>query len=405
MKKKILVISRFVPYDAVPHAGGKIHNFNIKKLNQEEGFDIKLLSFCTAYDLDKLDHNKYKLDSDIICIDNVEFNTVKNKILNAYYHYIPINTYASFGEYIIKEIIVKKLEEYKRLGYNPDIIMLEWTQIVLFAPLISKIFSNSKLVAIEHDVTFQAFERRFENKKSILEKLVYFIRTQELKKCELKALKKCDSIFTFNEKDKNILKENGICNDIKFIAPYYQNFGAIKNNIEGKNLLFYGKMDRKENYLSCIWFIENVFNDLIQMDNSIKFYIVGYNPTKELLKYQNDNIIITGFVDDPKQYFEQASCLVAPLVLGAGIKIKILEAMYSGVVVLTNDIGIEGIPVTDKQHYFHCSTAKEYKEILTKIFNRDIDVKQVSENAREFLKKNFSITNGYEILRKTLCEL
>lgn len=35
-KKKILWISYCVPYDSVPHAGGQIHNYYLKKLNADK---------------------------------------------------------------------------------------------------------------------------------------------------------------------------------------------------------------------------------------------------------------------------------------------------------------------------------------------------------------------------------
>ena len=45
-KKKILWISYCVPYDSVPHAGGQIHNYYLKKLNATNIYDIELFTLC-----------------------------------------------------------------------------------------------------------------------------------------------------------------------------------------------------------------------------------------------------------------------------------------------------------------------------------------------------------------------
>lgn len=405
MKKKVLIISRFAPYDLVPHAGGKIHNYNIKKLNEENDFEIKLLSFCNYSDLEKIKEEKYNLDADIICIDSKNNINFKNQILDKFYRYIPIGTYGGVGEYKIKKTIINKLNTYKVNGYEPDIIILEWTQIIIYADLIKNIYKNSRMVGIEHDVTFQALERRLHSRKSLFKQKLYNIKFKKAKNLELQSLKNCDTIITLNEKDKNLLKENNIINNIETIPPYFQDFKKKSRNSNEKNILFYGKMDRKENYLSCIWFIENVFKDLIKLDINIKLYIVGYNPPEKLLKYQSNNIIITGFVENPQEYFEICSCFIAPLLLGGGIKIKVLEAMYAGLVVLTNNIGIEGIPVQNGKHYIHCEKSNEYEEAIVSIFNNNINVYNIPNNARKFLDENFSRLNGYKIIRDTLLKL
>ena len=82
-------------------------------------------------------------------------------------------------------------------------------------------------------------------------------------------------------------------------------------------------MSRPENYLSAIWFIDNVM-PLLKSDN-YRFVILGSRPPEELKKRECTKIVITGFVESIVPYFEKSMCMVAPLVLGAGIKVKIIE--------------------------------------------------------------------------------
>ena len=132
-------------------------------------------------------------------------------------------------------------------------------------------------------------------------------------------------------------------------------------------MLFYGAMARPENYKSAIWFIENVMPLLSDLD--VRFVIVGARPDKSLLTYASDKVEITGFMDKVDPYFERCLCLVAPLVLGAGVKVKILEAMSSGIPVVTNHIGIEGIYAENGKHYIHCEAPEEYAECIHKLVN------------------------------------
>lgn len=403
--KKILVIPRYMSYDDVSHAGGKISNYNLKKLNREKCFEVKVLSFCKINELNKLDYEKYNIDAKVICKNDIKINGLKNKILNIYRRYVPFDKYGNLCENDIYCSLIKNLKKYKKNNYIPDIIILEWTQVALFIKDIKKIYPNSKIIIIEHDICFQGYERKVALQKKIIKKLLFNIRLKKLKKIELNSLKICDNIIVFNDKDKNLIEKNGVKTPITTIVPYYNKYTNIKLNYKNKNLLYYGSMNRPENYLSCIWLIENVFNDLLKNIPDIKLYIVGNNPPKELIKYESENIIITGFVDNPIKYFEKSICLVAPLVLGAGIKIKVLEAMSSGLVVLTNHIGIEGIPAHDGKEYFHCETKEDYYKRIINILENPEQIMDISKNAKNFLNENFSIEKGYNCFKELLTRM
>ena len=98
---------------------------------------------------------------------------------------------------------------------------------------------------------------------------------------------------------------------------------------------------------------------------------------------------ITGFVENVEPYFETALCSLVPLLLGAGIKVKVLESMSAGVPVLTNNIGIEGIPAKDGLEYLHCETADDYISAITKLAGDEKLRNLLSENGRKFIKETF----------------
>lgn len=402
MKKNILIISPFVPYDKVAHAGGKSHNYYVKRLNQDDEFSIKLVTFGKISDKNKIDLDKYNVDYQVSFYPEDNFRIKISRLYNK------LNIFSKHqGMYtsFFKKQIKYKLEELKKNGYYPDIIFLEWTQTTLLSKMIRSIFNKSYIISIEHDVTYLSFKRRFDNEKFLIKKLFKLIKYKRIYKSEIKSLEQCDLVLTLNIKDYLLLKKPKVTiKRLDFISPYYMNLNDVKPDFSSKNIVFFGKMDRYENYQSCIWFIDNVFNELVKIDKEFKFYIVGYNPNKKLKKYESKNVIITGYVDDVKKYFENSLCFVAPLVLGAGIKIKILEAMSAGSIILTNDIGIEGIPAEDRKQYFHCENSKEYLQTILDISSGKYDLNKISNSARNNLKLNFSTDNSFIKLKRIMNE-
>lgn len=407
MEYKVLVISPFVPYDNVGHAGGKVHNYYLKKFNDDKDFKIKLISFAKESESNKIDLENYKIDYKVF-FSNKNFSCKIKKLL--YYNinkkFNPFEKNGGFVDYYNKYLIIKYLNELKKEGYKPDVIILTWTQVVLMIPYIKKLYPLCKYVAIEHDVSYLSFYRKYLHEKKIVKKYIKLIRYVKLKSSEINNLKKFNLVLTLNVKDMNLLiKENlNKYTNLDYISPYFTDLSYIKSSFKENNIMFFGAMHRPENYESCIWFIENVFNELLKIDKTFKFFIVGNKPNEKLYKYSNENIIITGFVDDITEYFDKALCMVAPLLLGAGIKIKILEGMSAGLPVLTNDIGIEGIPASNDD-FIYCKDKNDYINNILTLKNDTEKARNIGSNARFFIKENFNLDKSYEKYKANILSL
>ncbi|MET0106810.1 MAG: TIGR03087 family PEP-CTERM/XrtA system glycosyltransferase [Sedimenticola sp.] len=116
-----------------------------------------------------------------------------------------------------------------------------------------------------------------------------------------------------------------------------------------KVLVFTGAMDYWPNIDAVVWFSESVLPRLIEIDQRIKFYIVGGNPSETVTKLADSkNIEVTGRVDDIRPYIKFAHAAVAPMRIARGIQNKVLEAMAMECTVVTSQQGYEGI-TADKQ--------------------------------------------------------
>lgn len=388
-KKKILWISLCAPYDAVVHAGGKIHNRTVKALQNSQKFEIFLISFCREYEVPLLDLDQYHIKNNIITISGHPVKQVLKKIINIGSTLNPFHKYAGIVPNFQKHYALKAAQDYLIKGEQPDIIILDWTQIVVLYPQLVKWFPTSKFVMIEVDVAFLGYKRKIDIASNSFQKRFMKLRYEKLKKIELNALLHSDLVIVNNHKDKKLLLHNNLPEDKLFVLdPFYTDYSRIQWNQTTNNILFLGSMERSENYKSVIWFIENVFSKIENPE--VKLVILGGNPHHSLEKYRSSRIQLTGFVPDVSTYFSTCMCFIAPLIMGAGIKIKVIEALSAGIPVLTNEIGIEGIPAIKEQDYFHCETAEDYLNIIDCLTKQKINVSKLSENAKKVIKDNFN---------------
>ena len=80
--------------------------------------------------------------------------------------------------------------------------------------------------------------------------------------------------------------------------------------------------------------------------------------------------------------------MVAPLRFGAGVKGKIVEALYYGLPVITTNIGVEGLPVDNP--IIVAETEKDFATAISGLYNDLTRLKSVAAEAQAFVGREFS---------------
>jgi polysaccharide biosynthesis protein PslH len=101
-------------------------------------------------------------------------------------------------------------------------------------------------------------------------------------------------------------------------------------------VLFSGKMSYHANAAAALFLARDVMPQVWRSSPEVRLAIVGKGPPPDLMALAADRrIVVTGYVEDIRSWFAQATVAVAPMLYGAGIQNKILEAMASGVPVVS----------------------------------------------------------------------
>ena len=404
--KKILWISPYAPYDKADHAGGKVHNFYVKYFHQSGKFDITLLSLCLKKEERLLDLDQYGIKNHVFVMDKSKGKQFERRARSAWSYVNPFDKYAGICLDYERSHIEKMLMEYIKSGEKPDIVILQWTFSLAFLTMLRKYFPDCKSIAIEEDVTFLGYMRKWRKAESPYQKFFWKTRYKKIRNLETNWLKQVDLIVTNNPKDSALLVQNGLPEKKIFTSmPYFDDYSEVQRKIEGRDILFFGAMSREENYLSAIWFVDNVMPKLQELN--VRFLIAGSNPPEILKKRESESVKILGYTSDMAKYFSSCLCLVAPLKLGAGIKVKILEAMSAGIPVLTNEIGIEGIEAVNEKEYILCSSPDEYANSIRRLLSDQHLGEELSLNSKRFIKKKYHMASRLDdlinIIENDLC--
>ncbi|ERK32131.1 glycosyltransferase family 4 protein [Clostridium intestinale] len=385
----LLFITSFMPKENAPQAGVNI-TYNLLKLIKENfKYNIDLLCLQNISEIEDTSKDIEKVVDKVDVITISKFKKIFNLAKNIN---IPVIASVRYDNRVVKYI--KDINSQKKY----DFILLDYTQNINYYNILRKFFPAAKIIIIEHDVSFLGFERKYKNASGI-KKILYKAEYSRLKNYELKMTKKFDHVITLNLKDSKLL---GLGDKVKIIAPFINKFDIEPKQHKGFNIMFWGAMNRNENEDAVIYFMENIWNSIDKKDT--KFYIVGSKPSERIKSFSSENVIVTGFVKDPKEYFEVMDVSVIPLRLGAGIKIKVLESLANNIPVITTSVGAEGIGIRNRVDGFVTNDVNEFVQHLEELKNNTSLREEIKNNALNLIKSKYSFESNYSILREIFGE-
>jgi sugar transferase (PEP-CTERM/EpsH1 system associated) len=181
---------------------------------------------------------------------------------------------------------------------------------------------------------------------------------------------------------------------IEFDNPYLHERG-------NKVLVFTGAMDYWPNVDAVKWFASSIFPRLLQKTPSLRFYIVGRNPTRDVIKLESRHgVVVTGRVDDIRPYLKFADAVVAPMRIARGVQNKILEAMAMEKVVMSSDQALEGIDAELGSEILLSNSVDDYAEYLPKILDRQCG--HIGTQARLRVLRDFNWDQSLPLLGRLL---
>lgn len=379
---KILFITSRFPYP--PLKGDKIRAYYpIKLLSSRH--EIHLLSFAedTVADEYKQEMDKYCKRIEIIPISRF-----------SYFLWLIVGIFTLWPSQVLcyqSQRMKKAMLMYLR-DTNYDIVHMVCGRIAWY----SQYIANIPIVIDWIDALSLSTERMYRTETRCIRRMGLYLEWRKMKIFELKNLKNFDFSFLTSLVDSSYLN-----NQPNAVIPngVDANIFRIHGVEKDIDLIFTGNMSYYPNVKAVEFFCESVFPIILRKRPETTFYIVGVNPSKEVMQYHDGkNIFVTGYVDDIAHLLNRAKIFVAPLQSGAGIQNKILEALACGLPVVSSSYGNAGIKAKDGDEIIvACSPLSFTRAIMDLLEDPDIRL-TLGCHGSELVKKKFSWESQIDIL-------
>ncbi|MBX3017657.1 MAG: glycosyltransferase [Bdellovibrionaceae bacterium] len=113
----------------------------------------------------------------------------------------------------------------------------------------------------------------------------------------------------------------------------------------GSVLGFVGTLDFAPNILSLEWILDRLGPELLRRGWSGTLRVVGRNPSPEMREKlkQYPFVEYLGFLTDMEDFWSSLSAFLIPHIEGSGVRVKLLDAVASGIPTLANSAAVERV--------------------------------------------------------------
>ncbi|MHB9034854.1 MAG: glycosyltransferase, partial [Anaerolineae bacterium] len=166
-------------------------------------------------------------------------------------------------------------------------------------------------------------------------------------------------------------------------------------------LVFTGKMDYRPNIDAAIWFTDTVLPLIRAAIPNVYVYFVGKNPSSAVYALgKQPGVTVTGYVPEIQPYLAAADCYIAPLRVGGGTRLKLLEAMACGLPIVSTNQGAEGLDVVSSTHLLLARSADAFAQAVVRVLSDHNMAAELGTNARELA----CTTYDWDVLLSRLAE-
>jgi glycosyltransferase involved in cell wall biosynthesis len=383
----ILILSPFLPYPL--DQGGKIRIYNIIK-NMASAHTITLATLVD--DRSTADLGPLRQFCDEIILVERPARLWPDRLA-----FFSGNDPYNVIRYRCAELRRELLRLQRRKSF--DLVQVEFPMMWQYAGLFRVL--GTPVVLDAHNIEHYNVRQIGRSAGTLFWRALYRLEERRLRRMEEQAWRECARCFAVSDKERDEIA--AVAGDPAKVVTVPngvdpERFTFLPRTMTGKNILFLGGMDYIPNLDAARWLLDEVFPLILQQEPEAKLQMVG----RELWRLKEGasgsstpgsrqtNPELHENVPDVLPWFYAADLLVVPLRMGAGTRLKILEAMAAGLPVVSTAKGCEGISASPGVHLLIADTGQDFAAAAASIMH-DVELGQrLAANARHLVQERYT---------------
>lgn len=340
-RPRVVLISMYVGHDGVPHAGGR-YLLELQRLLDAET-DLTMLTVGN-----RLNHEaatKAGVPRRLLLLGHEARRSPLGKVLNR----LSVNV---DGHWRRRDPGLPSLDfllglarsrEARAAIRRADVIDLQYSESIRLVRLLRRLNPRAKITGTFHDVMSQSFSREPQDTPDARRYWQGVARRS--RRHEAAMVARLDEVLVFSGKDAELLGNP----PHTVVHPPLSGGDEPRHQPASESIVIVvSYLARDENNKAALWTLDQVWPLVRASRPDARLRFIGGGASDALRQRveqlpAGSGVVLTGFVDDLGSEYGAAAVALVPVLQGAGVKFKTVEALCHGVPVVTTTVGAEGI--------------------------------------------------------------
>lgn len=225
-----------------------------------------------------------------------------------------------------------------------DVIDLQWSESIRLVRLLRRLNPTAQITGTFHDVMSQSFSREPQDTPAARD--FWQGAARRSRRHEASMVRRLDEVLVFSAKDASLL---GSPRHTVVHPPLATGDEATHVPGSSNTVLVVSYLARDENDKAAHWALDHVWPLVRKRVPAASLRFVGGGSLPGLVERasREPGVVLAGFVPDLAGEYADAIVALVPVLQGAGVKFKTIEALVHGVPLVTTTVGLEGIDGPD----------------------------------------------------------
>jgi glycosyltransferase involved in cell wall biosynthesis len=220
---------------------------------------------------------------------------------------------------------------------------------------------------------------------------------------ELNLMRQVDVVLSYNTIEHAVILSHNLNSSTVATCPWVVDIDEeITPFYQREDIAFLGGFGHPPNKAAVLFFIQEVMPLLREQLPDVKFRIYGSNMSDELKQLASADIIIEGYIENVADIYHGCRVFVAPLLTGAGIKGKVIDALAHGTPSVISNIAAEGTSVRHGLEAMIANTLPQWVESVVQLYTDESLWQAVSQAARDYARQHYSFAQGQQQMQYAL---
>lgn len=213
---------------------------------------------------------------------------------------------------------------------------------------------------------------------------------------EFEAMRSVDVVVSYNDVEMAVIEalSEGEVKVLK--CPWVLDFPDVTAPREGRaGLSFFGGFQHHPNLEGLRWFVDQVMGPLNEIRPELELSIYGSRMNESVRALKSPTIRPIGYIEEVEHAYDPHLIFVAPLLSGAGIKGKVLNALARGIPCVLSPLAAEGIGLRHGHDCLIAETSHAWIKEIGRLVDDQALWTQLRDNALNLARERF----GFETAR------